>query len=216
MGQRPGRIISVFQSSLTEVRSRDQAALSHGDDERRRRTGELGAFELVTEPAAALRPQGTARGLKVPRAAAYSPCGSREKHNVDDVSLHAAGRADQVEVRRQDRDLLYLGIRRFARGVAAALRQGQEAAMGRRRTDRLVARSRPREPDDARRPRHPDLWHRHLEPDDRAGAPRGAPPPAGLADLAVHARRAGRADRHLEDRADRARTSIPNFTRRPR
>src|SRR5271166_2387308 len=58
--------------------------------------------------------------------------------------------------------------------------------MGRRGTDRLVARSRPREPDDARRPRHSDLWYRRLEPDDREGAPRGAPPPAGLANLAVH------------------------------
>src|SRR5882762_3206695 len=77
--------------------------------------------------------------------------------------------------------------------------------MGRRGADRLVARSRPREPDDARRPRHPDLRHRYLEADDQGRAPSGASSPAGLADLAVHARRAGRADRHRQDRADRAR-----------
>src|SRR6266853_3382346 len=52
---------------------------------------------------------------------------SAEVRDVDDVPLHTAGRADEVEVRRQDRDLLHLGIRRFARRLAAALRQGQEA-----------------------------------------------------------------------------------------
>src|SRR5215472_16603567 len=129
---------------------------------------------------------------------------SGEVRDVDNVSLHAAGRADKVEVRRAERDLFHLGIRRFARGATAALRQGQEAAMGRRGTDRLVARSRPREPDDAGRPGHSDLWYRHLEPDDREGAPRGAPSSAGLADLAIHARRARCLDRHLQDRADRA------------
>jgi len=45
-----------------------------------------------------------------------------------------------------------------------------------------------------------DIWKRMTE----GRAPSGSPSPAGLADLAVHARRAGRADRHLQDRADGA------------
>src|SRR6516162_9691988 len=129
---------------------------------------------------------------------------SGEVRDVDDVSLYAAGRADKMEVRRSERDLFHLEIRRFARGAAATLRQRQETTMGRRGTDRLVARSRPREPDDARRSRYPDLWHRHLEPDERDGAPRGAASLAGLTDLTVHARRAGCLDRHLQDCADSA------------
>src|ERR1700730_7943667 len=52
--------------------------------------------------------------------------------------------------------------------------------MERRGAHRLVARSRPREPDDARRPCHPDLRHRHLEADDRGRTPRGPSSPAGL------------------------------------
>src|SRR6202045_2084981 len=119
-----------------------------------------------------------------------------ETRDVDDLPLCAAGPTDRVEVRRQYRDLLHLGIRRAARGLAAALCQRQEAAMGCRRTDRLVARPRSREPDDARRPGRPHLRHGHLEPDEREGAAPGSPSPASLADIPIHAWRAGRADRH--------------------
>src|ERR1700748_2490154 len=45
-----------------------------------------------------------------------------------------------------------------------------------------------------------DLWNRMNE----QGAPAGSPSFAGFADLAIHARRAGRADRNGQDRADRA------------
>ncbi len=43
-----------------------------------------------------------------------------------------------------------------------------------------------------------------VEPDDRQGAPPGSPPPAGLANFPIHARRAGRADCDSQDRADGA------------
>ena len=137
------------------------------------------------------------------RSADHAP---KEARDVDELSLYPAGRADRVEIRRPYRRRLHLGIRRKPRRAAAALFQGQAAAMGCRRADRLVAGPRSREPDGDGRSGDPDPWLRHLEPHDRQGAPPGSPPSAGLADLAIHAWRAGRADCHREDRPDRPRS----------
>ena len=89
--------------------------------------------------------------------------------------------------------------------AARALREGQEAAVGRQRAARLVARAQSRQSDGAQGRVDLDLRHRHLEQDERQGAGLAAPRAAGQLDQPVHAWRAGRADRHRQDRRHRAR-----------
>ena len=63
---------------------------------------------------------------------------------------------------------------------------------------------------------HPDLRLAVLGQDDREGARLAALQPAVPFDLPVHARRAGRADRHRQDRQHRARHRTPSSTPPPR
>jgi len=71
--------------------------------------------------------------------------------------------ADPVEGRRPDHHRVHLGIRGRQRGPAAALRQGQEAAVGRGGPARLVAGRRPEQPDGHVGPDHRDPRDRSLE-----------------------------------------------------
>ena len=121
-----------------------------------------------------------------------------------EVPLHDPGRRDGLVGGQLGRDPLHLGVRGRPRQAARPLRQGQEAAVGRGRAHRLVGRPRPRQPHGAGRPDGADLRVGHLEPPHRAGEGAGPPSPAGRVDLPVHARGAGGADRHLQDRPDRA------------
>ena len=80
--------------------------------------------------------------------------------------------------------------------------------MDRQRPAGLVAGDRPDGPGGhARGGPHP-LRHAVVGEDDRPGEGRRQAPPGGLAVQPVHARRAGRADLHRQDRADRARPRL--------
>src|SRR5919106_4456431 len=116
------------------------------------------------------------------------------------AALRHAGRSGRVDHPQPLRLAHALGVRGRPRLVAEPLREGQGAAVERQHADRLVARPRSREPPGAARRADLDLRLRHLEPAHPQGAGRPAPPPAGPAALAVHARRAGRAAVRLEDR----------------
>ncbi len=128
----------------------------------------------------------------------------KETPDVQHISLPSSGGADAVEGGGPDDHVLHVGIRGRQRRPPAALRQGQEAAVGRRGAARLVPRGGSRQPDGPRRQDHRDLRHRPLEPADRQGARPRPAQPAGPYALAVHARRAGRPHRDVEDRPDRA------------
>ncbi len=124
----------------------------------------------------------------------------------DHVPLSAARGADRLDTVRRDPDVLHLGVRGRAVQAAGALRQGQEAAVGRGHPHRLVAGPRPGESPRDRRPADPDLRLGALGQDDGQGEGPPATPPAGADPLAVHARRAGCADGRRPDRPDRPRS----------
>ena len=129
----------------------------------------------------------------------------RSRHD-DDVPLCAPRRADRVEVRRQDRGVLSPGNTTTAATALLELYEKgkQQQWDASERLDWSLELD-PENPMHARRRIDLDLrdryWNRMTDKEQRLAAP----PPAGLADLAVHARRAGRADRHRQDRPDRAR-----------
>ena len=108
-----------------------------------------------------------------------------------------------------------LQLHRRAGPAPAALRQGHAAPVDRQRPARLVARRRPRQPGRHARRHQPALRHRVVGQDGRRAQGRGAPALRGLALQPVHARRAGRADLHGQDRADRARHRLEVLRRHP-
>ena len=143
------------------------------------------------------------------RIASAAPAGvfrRRGRHGDGDEDVHGeplrlrhrpAGLAGRAGIRGQ----LPLGIRRRARLPAEAVPQGQAPAVGLGHPHRLVAGPRPREPRRHARRDDRDLRLAGVEPARREGAHPDPAPRAGLAALAVPARRAGRARLHGQDRA---------------
>src|SRR5437773_11906925 len=90
------------------------------------------------------------------------------------------------------------------RSAAEPVREGQGQAVEHLEAPGLVNRRRPRIARQRSRLLHPHLRFGHLGADDRAGAVPAAPPHDGVAQLAIPARRAGRAGVHCPDRAERS------------
>ena len=108
-----------------------------------------------------------------------------------------------------------LRLHRRAGPAPAPLRQGHAAPVDRQRPARLEPGGRPDQPRRHARRDHADLRHRVVGQHVRGAARRAAPPHRGLALQPVHARRAGRADLHGQDRADGARHRLEVLRRHP-
>ena len=121
----------------------------------------------------------------------------------DDTATTIDADRDAVGPAHGRLDDLRLRLHQRPRPVAAAVRQGHAAAVGRLGPHRLDGRRRLGE--SARRPRreHHDRRHTVVGADERARTRRSAAPPGRMAVLTVPPRRAGRVDVRVEDRQHR-------------